>query len=1381
MKKLLSVLILFNMMMSLFCVPSFAEEISGYTEEYLGDRFTRLVMTDKAFNQGTARTFTVNIEEDSDYTVFISQTAHSDNTNFAVSFSDGTENIKLTTGTTASTAYRYEYVRVGADTLTSASKDYVTLSKGTWTLSVTSMIDSTVNYIDIRSVKIPVDGSKQAIYPSDYHTIKRANGDTHVGENGYINSNLISTELIRFSGFRYFADYLNSNLANKYERGRGIHVYYDRTVSYKLDVAKAGLYAINLNAKFVVRLKDTANEINTSAVITATGNETKTLNHTFAAGASGTASIQYETYYAYLNEGENYLTVKTANNDKATFKLCYISLEKVSGMLGDDFTRIVPENGEFNANREQTFNVDIPKDGDYAVFVNKKESEATNFVASFSNGTQTVSVLNGTEASDAYGYNYVRLGALNESSSCHLTKGAWTFSLKPLSDMNISYIDIRNTEIPAGEEKIAVYPSDYNSMSIAKAEDVNGQLSNNSYTLSKDEYYADYTNDYAKGIVLASGKTVNYELNAKESQRYKICIKGAFASESGNLTVTAGTSSQTFQTGETTFLVNLTEGINTLSLSADSDFALSYITVEESDPDKENTYVLAKTAVVNFINNARKFYGTEEYSGYDTSLITQYISSATTAKNGTYDSPNSVSLSWDAIDGADSYTLYVSQTSDFSKNVRTVENITETSIDLYNLYTDTVYYWKVVGGGKESEVSKFYTDDTVRYVYADGLRNARDIGGWNGLNQGLAYRGGRMDDDGSSYKFFLSDSGKETMMKDLGIKTDLDFRASLTESPLGSGVELINISIGAYDSAFNNKNYAQVLSTFADSDNYPIYYHCQGGADRTGTVSVLLEALCGVSEADLAIDFELTSFSPFGYRYRNNEGDYPVLISTLKSYEGASLQEKAENYAKSIGLTRSEISNIQSILSGNGVTFESISDVVIGENVSVSLENIGSNTVSSVKINGNDVDYTQTKDGIVLTLEEKGECEISFADGNSIKFTVVENPYATTKYDFEDYYPYISSTRGQISSNDYADEDKFLYDRKSTEDSSFSFDVTIGKSGYYDIVYVASDRKVSTASKMKFTLENESGQTLIGTNADAEGEIISPDWKGYASTSYARKYEKNMWLDEGTYKLLVDVPVNSDNIVYCLLDYISFTLLPPPSISSTDSTKFNFEDYYPYISDTRGQVSTSNYADGQQFLRDTRSTEDSTFGFEVNVEKSGFYNVNYVSSDKKTSSASALTFKLGKTTIGVNSKTEGAVIEGWDGYASAFVMRKYEKEAIWLEAGVHTLSVDAALNVSNKIVFYLDYIEFEPATRLKTEGTNITASVCYEKALSGTPILALYNGDNLVVAKAFDEVTDTKKVQLAIETSEAFTKAKVFLWSDMKDMIPQAETTVFNK
>lgn len=406
----------------------------------------------------------------------------------------------------------------------------------------------------------------------------------------------------------------------------------------------------------------------------------------------------------------------------------------------------------------------------------------------------------------------------------------------------------------------------------------------------------------------------------------------------------------------------------------------------------ENTVALAKDLVVSYMHEARKAYGLPKYADYKTSIASKY----SVDKTKGYDKPNPVSLSWDGMPGAESYTLLISRTEDFSDVVFTAENIKGTSCNVYNLRVGTAYFWKVKSGETESRVEKFRTDDTVRYINVDGARNVRDLGGWNGLNQGWAFRGSELDyvEEHRRDGLNLTDAGRKVLHDDLGIKTDLDFRVTaLKESPIGSDVKFINdYRIGSYMAAFTSDLFSGAVRTFADIDNYPIYFHCWGGADRTGTVAFILEALCGVTETELAMDYELTTFSVFGYRTRadNPWYKYASMVAKLKEYPGATLKEKAENYAMTtLGLTRSEVSNIQSILSGNAVVFEQKNArAVVGRETSLPLKNLGTHTVLRVTVNGKTVDFAMRGNVLSVKALASGEGVITFEDGHVLKFVV---------------------------------------------------------------------------------------------------------------------------------------------------------------------------------------------------------------------------------------------------------------------------------------------------------------------------------------------------------------------------------------------------------
>ena len=101
-----------------------------------------------------------------------------------------------------------------------------------------------------------------------------------------------------------------------------------------------------------------------------------------------------------------------------------------------------------------------------------------------------------------------------------------------------------------------------------------------------------------------------------------------------------------------------------------------------------------------------------------------------------------------------------------------------------------------------------------------------------------------------------------------------------------------------------------------------IYFHCHGGADRTGTLAFLLEGLLGVSESDMAKDFELTTYSNSIHR-RNSEGGwfYKPMVKYIRSFApGKTIQEQVTAWAKTSHseevppLTDQEIQELKDLL-----------------------------------------------------------------------------------------------------------------------------------------------------------------------------------------------------------------------------------------------------------------------------------------------------------------------------------------------------------------------------------------------------------------------------------------------------------------------------------
>ena len=209
-----------------------------------------------------------------------------------------------------------------------------------------------------------------------------------------------------------------------------------------------------------------------------------------------------------------------------------------------------------------------------------------------------------------------------------------------------------------------------------------------------------------------------------------------------------------------------------------------------------------------------------------------------------------------------------------------------------------------------------------RLIFAEGLSNIRDLGGWQGRNgkrirQGLIYRGCEME-----FHHTVTEQGKRTLRDALQIKTDLDLReeamGKVFSSALGAQVNHVLLPVKAYGDFLKEEEKEvcrQLFHLFTEKGRYPFYIHCWGGADRTGTVLFLLGGILGMSEQDLFLDYEFTSFSVWGDRSVHSEL-FCSLLKGLQPYgkEGDSINQKCEAYLLSAGVTETELNRIREMM-----------------------------------------------------------------------------------------------------------------------------------------------------------------------------------------------------------------------------------------------------------------------------------------------------------------------------------------------------------------------------------------------------------------------------------------------------------------------------------
>lgn len=255
---------------------------------------------------------------------------------------------------------------------------------------------------------------------------------------------------------------------------------------------------------------------------------------------------------------------------------------------------------------------------------------------------------------------------------------------------------------------------------------------------------------------------------------------------------------------------------------------------------------------------ARKFLEEVDYTE-DTDYVLSYARDYRKDYKAN-DKPLPVTLSWA---GGEASRIMMSASPDF-KDAFEVKG-TSSPAEVFNLIPGVTYYYKVYGNG-DSVLKTACVKPVGPLRMINGISgNVRDLGGWKAdgghIAYGRLYRGAALER--------ISSRGKEIFLKDLGISVDLDLRGyKESEYHVGAvidGAEYLKLPLEknlGRGTGRTEELYQQAIRAIIGwlGEGRAVYFHCAGGADRTGSLAFLIEALLGVSENDLSKDYELTTF-----------------------------------------------------------------------------------------------------------------------------------------------------------------------------------------------------------------------------------------------------------------------------------------------------------------------------------------------------------------------------------------------------------------------------------------------------------------------------------------------------------------------------------------
>lgn len=213
------------------------------------------------------------------------------------------------------------------------------------------------------------------------------------------------------------------------------------------------------------------------------------------------------------------------------------------------------------------------------------------------------------------------------------------------------------------------------------------------------------------------------------------------------------------------------------------------------------------------------------------------------------------------------------------------------------LLTDLGKNQRVFFGVKSPKTAKRIVSE--RRIPLENQPNLRDIGGFETkdgrrVKWGKIYRSGKLSD---------LEKSDRALLTNLGIKTVCDFRSDVEQEKhpnnLPSGIRYLRYPIGEKDGKSFQKlrkdilkkrlkgkaaeeTFVKLMEAFADSvshdfqpvldllladGNEPLIYHCSGGKDRTGFMSIILLAAMDVDIKTIRKDYLMSNY----YRQKANQ------------------------------------------------------------------------------------------------------------------------------------------------------------------------------------------------------------------------------------------------------------------------------------------------------------------------------------------------------------------------------------------------------------------------------------------------------------------------------------------------------------------------------
>ena len=391
-----------------------------------------------------------------------------------------------------------------------------------------------------------------------------------------------------------------------------------------------------------------------------------------------------------------------------------------------------------------------------------------------------------------------------------------------------------------------------------------------------------------------------------------------------------------------------------------------------------------------------------------------------------------ITLTWNyelpAGNELEKYSVIFGQKKDLSDGYQVDGGVDKDTISFNNPYLGKNYYQLIAtftdGTTDETPIRRLFVDSTYpRNLTIDGMTNCRDIGGrvtedGGKIKQGLIFRTSGKNQNGS-----LTDATTEEMINHLKLKNEINlagdsnsYNLKLDGTTLYEGSRMDTSSTGGYSHISRNAEAAKNFFNFiADENNYPLYYHCKIGTDRTGVCTILLQGLLGCSYQQAYQDYLFSNFGKIGEQRTIGDGnshDIRKYMDDFLGYSGEKFQNKVYNFLLGIGVSKA------------------------------TLDHIIDNLVEGNKPNGNDANQViatgDALDNHGATRKEKADLR----DNPDVYF-LLENENQYVEYEFEAKEDFVGQVIAYIANPDMSQTDSTNKNKKIADAITVEYDYDI--------------------------------------------------------------------------------------------------------------------------------------------------------------------------------------------------------------------------------------------------------------------------------------------------------------------------------------------------